>query len=302
MSKLKTFIDIGANLTDDMYRGVYNGSKKHDPDLASVLDRAWKSGLEKIIITGGNLLDSQKALSLASTDSRLFSTVGCHPTRCNDFLSDPDTYLKCLSNLISDNKGKVIAIGEFGLDYDRLHFCEKDIQCKYFDLQLNLCADHKLPLFLHCRAATDDLINILQKHRDNITGGVVHSFDGSYDALQKILELGFHIGINGCSLRTMESLEVVSKIPKDRLLLETDSPWCEVKATHPGYKHVLTKPSTVKKEKYSQQVNTQVKGRNEPANIIQVLEIVAAIRGDDIGELADIIYENTENLFFNNNK
>lgn len=61
-------LDIGANLTDAMYSGVYNGSKKHEPDLQQVLERTWNAGLEKIIITGGNLEESKKALELAKTD------------------------------------------------------------------------------------------------------------------------------------------------------------------------------------------------------------------------------------------
>ncbi|XP_038211153.1 putative deoxyribonuclease TATDN1 [Zerene cesonia] len=300
MTNMKKFIDIGANLTDDMYQGVYHGSKKHEPDLNNILDRAWSGGMCKMIITGGNLADSRKALELARTDSRLFSTVGCHPTRCNDFLPDPEKYLKDLSDLITENKDKVVAIGEFGLDYDRLNFCDKETQLKYFELQLKLCNEHKLPLFLHCRAATDDLVGILGKHRDSVAGGVVHSFDGSYDCLQKILELGMHIGINGCSLRTAENLEVASKIPQDKLLIETDCPWCEIKQTHPSFKHVTTKFATVKKEKYSPESDNQVKGRNEPVNIIQVLEVLAAVRGEDIDQLAQAIFENTERLFFSN--
>ncbi|XP_022128481.2 putative deoxyribonuclease TATDN1 isoform X2 [Pieris rapae] len=299
MANLKKYIDIGANLTDGMYRGIYHGLRKHDPDLHKVLDRAWSGGLNKIIITGGSLSESKEALELAQTDSRLFSTVGCHPTRCDEFLSDsPETYLSDLSDLILDNKDKIVAIGEFGLDYERLNFCQKDVQLKYFELQLQLCHNHKLPLFLHCRAAADDLVSILERHRDNITGGVVHSFDGSYTALQKILDLNLHIGINGCSLRTEENLEVVAKIPQDKLLIETDSPWCEVKPTHPGHKHVVTKRPTVKKEKLTLENDSLVKGRNEPVNIVQVLEILAAVRNEDINELAEAIYENTTKLFF----
>ncbi|XP_032520072.2 deoxyribonuclease TATDN1 [Danaus plexippus] len=300
MSSIRRFIDIGANLTDDMYQGSYHGTKKHEPDLEKVLKRAWDGGMNRIIITGGNLIDSKKAIELSRTDSRLFSTVGCHPTRCGDFLPNPEKYLNDLKHLIEENKDKVVAIGELGLDYERLHFCEKEIQQKYFEYQLKLCQELQLPLFLHCRNAADDLVEILNRNREHVVGGVVHSFDGTQEELENILKLDLFIGINGCSLRTKENLEVAARIPQDRLMIETDSPWCEVKQTHPGYKYVVTKPATVKKEKYSVESACQVKGRNEPVNIIQVLEILAAIRNEPIDELAEAVYNNTCKLFFNN--
>lgn len=66
------FKDIGANLTDDMYQGIYHGSKKHEPDLHKVLERSWSGGLKKIIITGGSLAESKKALELACTDCKYY--------------------------------------------------------------------------------------------------------------------------------------------------------------------------------------------------------------------------------------
>lgn len=130
---------------------------------------------------------------------RLYSTVGCHPTCCQELeeCDDPEEYLKSLSDLALSNKDKIVAIGEIGLDYDRLQFCPKDIQKKYFEMQLTLCSTLKLPMFLHCRNASDDFVRILRKHKDKLTAGVVHSFDGNPEDANSILQLGLYIGING---------------------------------------------------------------------------------------------------------
>lgn len=78
------FIDIGANLTDPMFRGEYRGKQKHRADLNDVLDRGWDAGLDAIFVTGGSLSESEAAIKLCERDSRLFCTVGCHPTRCTE--------------------------------------------------------------------------------------------------------------------------------------------------------------------------------------------------------------------------
>lgn len=111
-----------------MFDGIYGGSKKHDPDRDQVLDRAWKIGMEKIILTVGTIFDCEPAFKICAKDERIFSTVGCHPTRCSEFLVDPDGYFTSLVKQIEENRSKVVAIGEIGLDYDRLHFCEADVQ------------------------------------------------------------------------------------------------------------------------------------------------------------------------------
>ncbi|XP_027234104.1 deoxyribonuclease TATDN1 isoform X3 [Penaeus vannamei] len=296
----KKFIDIGANLTDEMYQGVYHGSKKHEPDLELVLKRAWEGGLTKMIITGTSLSDSKTALELAKTNNNLYSTVGCHPTRCGEFEKDdttPETYLENLLQLALDNRQKVVAIGECGLDYDRTQFCAPEIQRKYFEEQISLAEVTGLPMFLHCRNSAADLVKILSSHREKIKGGVVHSFDGTKEEAQQIMDLDLYIGLNGCSLKTAENLAVAASIPAERLMIETDCPWCEIRPTHAGHKHVKTTFPNKKKEKWESGV--MVKSRNEPNCIVQVLEVLAGIREEDADMLAETFFKNTQKLFFN---
>ncbi|XP_029425408.1 putative deoxyribonuclease TATDN1 isoform X5 [Nannospalax galili] len=226
MSRFK-FVDIGINLTDPVFRGIYRGVQKHQDDLQDVIKRAIQIGVKKFMITGGSLQDSKDALQLAQTNDMFFSTVGCHPTRCDEFeKNDPDHYLMELLHLAENNKGKVVAIGECGLDFDRLQFCPKDTQ-------LN-------------------------------------------------------------SLKTEANLEVLKSIPSEKLMIETDAPWCGVKSTHAGSKYIKTSFPTKKKWENGH----CLKDRNEPCHIIQILEIMSAVREEEPLELANTLYNNTIKIFF----
>lgn len=240
------FIDIGVNLTDPMFRGSYHGKQSHQDDLDIVLTRASKAGVIAQILTGGNLEESHEALSLASEQEGFYSTAGCHPTRTSEmeaYAEGAEAYLSKIRTLIEESKagkGKIVAVGECGLDYDRLHFSPEDVQKKHFATQLDLAAQVKLPLFLHSRAAHRDFVDIVKPKIDSIHEtlsshaseghkddpqakrvGVVHSFTGTVEEVQELLDLGLFIGINGCSLKTQENLEVLKHIPLSRLMLET---------------------------------------------------------------------------------
>lgn len=219
-----------------MFHGIYNGSQKHPDDFDIVLQRSFQNGLDKIIVTVGCLNDTDEAVKITEKYDNLFMTMGCHPTRCNDFQQDPDKYYSELCAAIERHRTKIIAIGECGLDYDRLHFCAADVQRIYFERQLDLVVKYRLPLFLHCRNAFDDFYEIVQRNLEKIsqTGGVVHSFDGTIEQARKLIELGFYIGLNGCSLKTDEQLKVVAEIPNERILIETDCPWCAIRPSHAG--------------------------------------------------------------------
>lgn len=126
----------------------------------------------------------------------------------------------------SRQAGFTVAFGEIGLDYDRLFFSPKDPQLKYFEAQLDLAVEIQLPLFLHSRAASEDFERLLAPRLAKLPKrGLVHSFTGTLEEMNRMVALGLDIGVNGCSLKTEENLEVVKAIPLDRLQVETDGPW-----------------------------------------------------------------------------
>lgn len=102
------FIDIGVNLSDPIFKGIYHGTTKHVDDFNSVLARAYATGMTRMIITGGSYSDSQVALDLCKDDPRLFTTVGCHPTRCKEFeeSGNPENYYNSLFQMIESNPTK----------------------------------------------------------------------------------------------------------------------------------------------------------------------------------------------------
>ena len=308
-------IDIALNLADDMFRGIYRGKPKHADDLLHMLNRAHEHHVTRIMATSTTLEDAQWHLNFISEHPSLpleiYTTLGIHPTNALLFDAKSETAPAAEQHdgahpLIESLKGlydhhplreRIVAIGEFGLDRDRLAFCPWETQLRAFEMQFSLAEHTKLPLFLHFREAAPEFQEIISRHRARFSTGVVHSFTGTLEEMRSILALDLYIGINGCSLKTAENLEVVKEIPVDRLMIETDAPWCDIRPSHAGYKHIQTHWKTQKMpDKYDPQY--LVKGRNEPCRLIQVLEIIAAIKQIPIEELASQIYQNTCHVFF----
>lgn len=99
-------------------------------------------------------------------------------------------------------------------------------------MHFELTEEFKLPLYLHSRASEEDFVKIMKDNRHRYPGGVVHSYTGTESELQELLKLGLYIGVNGCSLKTKENCEVVKKIPLERIMLETDCPYCDIRNSH----------------------------------------------------------------------
>lgn len=290
------FVEIAANLTDGMFNGEYNGRRVHDPDLIHVLDRARAAGVARTMVTAGTLSQSREALAMARAHQSLYSTVGVHPTRSCEMTGRAAEHVQALMAVVEDGKDKVVAIGECGLDYDRLHFCSKEEQVPAFVAQFDLAERTRLPLFLHDRNTDGEFARIVRENRSRFTTGVVHSFTGTAEDLQRHLSLDLYVGLNGCSLKTAENVAVSKEVPLDRLMLETDAPYCGIRTTHAGFKDIVSTWEAKDKKKWSP--DCVVKGRTEPCHIRQVCEVIAAARGIEPSEVARAAYNNSFKVFF----
>ena len=139
--------------------------------------------------------------------------------------------------LSAKEAGHATAFGEIGLDYDRLFLTEKDQQLKYFEAQLDIATNVQLPLFLHSRAASQDFERLLASRLPDLPKkGLVHSFTGTIEEMERLVTMGLDIGINGCSMKSEENLDVVRAVPLERLQIETDGPWVNIcRVQSPAY-------------------------------------------------------------------
>ena len=299
------YADVGINLTDDVFHGKYHGKQAHEDDIQHVLQRAVNVGCIKMMVTGSDLRESRQAVKLAQEHPGLcYATIGVHPCCAKQFdkyPGGPSKLLQELEALAVDAKksGLATAFGEIGLDYDRLFLSEKEPQLKYFESQLELAVKVQLPLFLHSRAAGADFERLLKAKLPQLPKrGLVHSFTGTMEEMESLVSLGLDIGINGCSLKTEENLDVVKAVPLDRLQIETDGPWCEMRPSHASAKYkegAAALPQAIKKEKWEKEY--MVKGRNEPVAITHVAWVVAKVKGLDVEEVCDAAWRNSIRMF-----
>lgn len=173
-------------------------------------------GIGKIILAGASLESSKSNLILAKNDPDiLLASVGIHPMEDSDSPAE-------LKKIVDENYEKIVAIGECGLDFAT--DVDKEKQQKLFRNQIKLAVKYKKPLIIHARKAVDEVVKILEEYK-NISG-VFHCYAGGIKRIKKILEMKnkFYFGIDGNLTYEDGLVEVVKNIPKDRLLLETDSP------------------------------------------------------------------------------
>jgi len=207
-------IDTHIHLDDERYRD----------DLDEVLQRAKQGGVERYIIPGADITTLERAVELAEQYESIYFSVGIHPydkeqyneERLEEFINHP----------------KCVAVGECGLDYFRLEGSEEEIaadkalQKEVFVAQIALAKRYKKPLIIHIRNASHDSKVILQEHNAGEVGGVLHCYNAD-DELLSLADENFYFGIGGVlTFKNAKKLvNVLSKIPLEKLIIETDGPY-----------------------------------------------------------------------------
>lgn len=191
---------------------------RFDEDRGELLERLFARHVCGIVNVGADLESSRKSLALAEEYPRIYAAVGVHPHGAEGL---PGDYLDTLAGLAGHPKA--VAIGEIGLDY-HYDFSPRPIQKTVFEAQLGLAKELDLPVIIHSREATQDVMELLRRYRPK---GVVHCFSGSAETAREVVELGMYVGFTGAVTfkNASKLLLAVQAVPMDRLLLETDCPY-----------------------------------------------------------------------------
>lgn len=238
--------------------------KHFDKDRPQVIERARKEKIE-VITVGVDLKSSREAINLVD-QYKLHCGVGIHPHEAKSYQEENETAAQ-LEDLVRKNK-KVIAIGEIGLDYYRNYSSPQD-QKRIFEAQLELAQRLTLPVIVHNRDADQDVYTILKNFN---LSGVIHSFFGHLKLGEKLMQMGFYLGISGpITFPNSGHQKTVKKLPLDRILIETDCPYL-TPVPHRGK-------------------------RNEPAYVKYVAQTIAKLKGINLEEVEEQTTANAEKVF-----
>jgi TatD DNase family protein len=203
---------------------IHLDDKRYEDDLDEVINRAKEAGVERFIIPGADAKTLQRAVEIAEHYEHVYFAVGIHPYDIDSF--NEDNFTKYLEH------EKCVAVGECGLDYFRLdgsneeNEIKKNKQAKVFIAQIELAKEYKKPLIIHIRDASSDSKKILLNTNADEVGGVLHCYNAD-DELLSLADNGFYFGIGGVvTFKNAKKLvNILPRIPKEKLLLETDGPY-----------------------------------------------------------------------------
>ena len=256
-------IDIGANIAHDSF----------DDDRSDMMQRAADAGVQRIVVTGSSDDSNVRAAELAEqSPGVLYATAGVHPHHASDYNDKSDELIRSLIR-----KDSVVAVGECGLDYFR-NFSPREDQLAAFERQLTIAKESGLPVFLHQRDAHDDFVELLEPALPELSRAVAHCFTGEGESLREYISMDLYIGITGwiCDERRGKHLhDIVSIIPDDRLLIETDAPYLLPRSIRPRPKN----------------------RRNEPMYLPEIMRVLAEARGQTEQHIASITTANAMRFF-----
>lgn len=203
---------------------THYSDQRFDNDRHSLLMSMEENGIGNIVEVGAGIQSTKEAVKLSEKYSFVYAAVGIHPYETADIKEEDMEWLKSLAL----NK-KVVAIGETGLDYHH-NEASKQVQKKWFIRQLEIAKETGLPVIIHSRDAAEDTLNIMKKFYPANAGGsngIIHCFSYSPEIAKIYTRMGFYLGIGGViTFKNSRKLkDVVSQVPSDRLVLETDAPY-----------------------------------------------------------------------------
>ena len=250
-------IDSHCHLTDPRLRS----------QLDDVLRRAADNNVNRMITIGTNVADARDAIELCRAHANIRCAIGIHPNYCQDAQPNDVGTIRQLQS-----EPPVLAVGEMGLDY-HYDFADRARQRQFFEAQLALATELRRPVVIHCREAAEDTLAVMRGF-PNLTGAVFHCFTGSVSEARQIIAAGYYLGFTGAvTFKKNDELREAARItPRDRLLVETDSPYLS--------------PEPMRKQK-----------TNEPAFVVHVAQTIADVWGVSLEEVDRITTENVIRLF-----
>lgn len=241
--------------------------KAFDEDRDTLLRRMRANGVGRIVNVGADMASSRTALALAEQYDFMYCALGVHPSETGS-LTEADM------DWIREHAGhkKVVAIGEFGLDY---HWPEPDsaTQKKWFYHQIELAKEVRLPIIIHSREAAAETMAVLTETKAYECGGVIHCYSYSPEMAKEYVRMGFYIGIGGVvTFKNAKKLKkTVEELSLENIVLETDCPY------------LAPEPMRGK--------------RNDSSLLVHVAEKIAELKGVSVDEVTDITTKNAEKLY-----
>jgi TatD DNase family protein len=249
----------------DTHSHIY--SEDFIDDIDEVITRAYDNDVRKIILPNIDSSSIRKMLDLADQYPQIcYPLMGLHPTSVGE---DYREELELVEYWLQ--KRKFFGIGEIGIDlyWESTYIEEQTIAFRH---QVKLAKKYKLPVVVHVRDSFDEVYQVLSEENEDTLRGVFHSFTGTIEQAEKIMELGFKIGVGGIVTFKNSGLDqVVGQIPPKHIILETDSPY------------LTPVPFRGK--------------RNESSNLIYVARRLAELHQTSVNEIAKVTTENAVRLF-----